>query len=147
MVTSRHCCLPVQFLVLLLAITGCGRREDIAWAAENKARVRQSLGFSLDSPYLEIDGDYQEVSLVIANLHPNGVLAEAGAKNGDIILKEKKFEPHYYVDVGFYRWLAANSGKEVTITVVAGGSGVPISQRDRRLLTFTVPPRTGKDSS
>ena len=93
------------------------------------SQLERELGFTHGSPYLRLGDDSREVF----TLHPTpgGVLADAGIRDGDIVLG--------HTITNFYRLLHERRGSSVTVRVTDGGNGPPIAQRPIRSVTFSIP--------
>jgi hypothetical protein len=89
------------------------------------------LGFTHGSPYVRCGESEREV-FTIHSVQPDGVFAQAGFTNGDIVVGMSITQ--------FYRTLHHRRGEEVTVSVVDGGDGPALSERRVRQLRFRVPP-------
>src|SRR6266404_3824286 len=92
--------------------------------------LERELGFRHGSPYIHFGSTSREVF----TLHPtpDGVLARAGVRDGDI--------PIDFGITGFYKHLHRSRGSQVTVRLMDGGDGPPKSKRAIRTTTFYVPP-------
>lgn len=91
--------------------------------------LRERLGFTHGSPYV-IAGE-EKIEVFTVYPEADGFLYAAGFRSGDIVTSESI--------TGFYRLLYQNAGKPVSVVVVPGGDGPPISLRKKRKFEFTLP--------
>jgi hypothetical protein len=91
--------------------------------------LERELGFQHGSPYIRFGSTRREVF----TLHPapDGVLARAGVRDGDI--------PIDFSITGFYKHLYRSRGSQVTVRLMDGSDGPPKSKRAIRTATFYVP--------
>lgn len=90
------------------------------------------LGFKHGSPLVRCGDKDQEV-FTIDSVLPGGVFAQAGFTDGDIVVGLSITQ--------FYRILHKQRGRELTVSVVDGGDGPTLNERQVRPLRFRVPTR------
>jgi hypothetical protein len=119
--------------VLLLFLFVCGWRftDDLRFFDTHAEALKRDLGFDYRSPYFRIGGRLREV-MTLEGIVPDGVLARAGIREGDIPLDESSI-------IGLFRMLESARGSNVAISVVPGGDGPPLEQRPKRKVEFFVP--------
>jgi hypothetical protein len=103
-------------------------RQANYYQGEIGRELDQILGFSHGSPYLEIGGEMTEVLTLHAI--PDGVMSQAGVKDGDIVLG--------YSITDFYRSVHESRGSIFSFDVVDGGDGCDIDTRLRRRITVPI---------
>jgi hypothetical protein len=110
--------------------------DDPAFYNAHAKALQEDLGFVHGSPYIRVKWRLlsQEV-MTFEQVRPEGPLARAGIREGDIVADKSLWY------VGFYRMLEAARGKEVVISVVAGGDGPPLTKRPVRKVSVFIPAR------
>jgi hypothetical protein len=102
------------------------------WQIRIGERMERELEFRIGTPVIQEDGTTWPREVVsIESLRRDGVLGQAGLREGDIICG---------LSVGdVFKMLHRGRGGQVTLQVVNGGDGPPISLRQVRPITFKVP--------
>ena len=103
--------------------------QALLYQSEYGPELNSELGFIHGSPYVYAGGKTVEVFTI----YPikGGFLDKVGFREGDIITSESI--------TGFYKLLYHSRGKSISVRMVNGGDGPPISKREIKSLTFTVP--------
>jgi hypothetical protein len=92
-------------------------------------RVRQKYGFEVGTPFVQ--AGRRKVEVAELRVRPGGLLARAGVREGDLLADETLGQ--------LYRLLAAPKGAVISIRVVPGGDGPPLSERPVRIIVVTGP--------
>jgi len=110
----------------------CARSQrDAEFYQLHGVRLQRDLGFKHGSPYVRVGGSTREV-MTIDEVVPDGPFARAGIQPADIVLDPKSID-------SLYRALEGARGATLQITVVPGGDGPPLEERQARTLTLEVP--------
>jgi hypothetical protein len=118
--------LLLVLLVFAALLSGC---QD-----KTQADLQRDLGFRHGTPYYIINGTGTEV-LDVSVVQPSGVFAKAGFKARDIFLDLRSRNSIHEL----YALLEESRGKTITVRVVPGGNGLPLTQRPIRSITLKVP--------
>lgn len=91
--------------------------------------LRRDLAFRHETPLIMSGSERREVFA----LYPewDGAMARAGVEEGDIVVRMSVTE--------FYRLAESSRGLAFVFTVVAGGNGIPLRNRERRMVVLSVP--------
>jgi hypothetical protein len=92
--------------------------------------VRSKYGFSVGTPHVRAGG--RSVEVLVLRVRPNGLLAKAGAMDGDLVLDPSTIGQ-------LYRRLDSRRGTIITIRVVPGEDGPPLTVRSQRTITVISP--------
>ena len=103
--------------------------EADRYQGEVGQELRRTLGFSHGSPCLMIAGKAEEVF----TLHPKpgSIMAKAGVQDGDIAVGCSITE--------FYRALHEHRGSALKFSVVDGGDGGSLKNREERCVDLAIP--------
>ncbi len=96
--------------------------------------LERDCGFRIGVPHVRENGSSSPRPVVtIRSIEPAGVFDAAGFDEDDIVKGMTANE--------LFQFLERGRGKQVSLTVVDGGDGPPLDQRQLRLITFVVPAR------
>lgn len=128
--------LVVAWVVLGVGMSTSSSTDDTAFYDTHAKALQEDLGFVHGSPYITVKGHlFSQEIMTFEQVRPDGLLARAGIREGDIIADQSLWY------VGFYRMLEAGRGKEVVISAVPGGDGAALKDRPVRKVSVFVPAR------
>ena len=116
-------------VIAVLVVLGMFGRETFLYIALG-ATVHPKYGFSVGTPIVRAGPERVEVIQLLVK--PGGLFAQAGVRDGDILLDRLTI-------VQLYERLNAPRGAAVGFHVVPGGDGAPIESRPRRRITVISP--------